>query len=179
MVRLEFDAAGLEAELDALAGAIKSGVRVAAQAGAQVFYDEVKLNVGKLGHVTGNLNSAIYQKYSPEASREGEFAQYHISWNYRKAPHGHLIEFGHIQRYVAYLGKDGKFHTAIRPSMRGKKKPPRKASQAVKDAYYVPLPAPVQVPAKPFIRPAFEARKSDALDAAWEAMKRHIEEKTR
>ena len=154
---------GLNSLLDALAGDAKEAIRPAAQAAAQVLYDDVKSNVSKIGRKTGNLASSIYQVYSKSNSNE-QRAVYQVSWNAKKAPHGGLVEYGHLQRYVVYKGRDGKFYTKVRPSMQGKGKPPRRASQAVKDAYYVPLPQPVQVAAKPFIRPAI-----DKFDAAAKA----------
>lgn len=62
---------------------------------ANVIYAEVKLNAAppRLGRKTGNLESAIYQVYSPERST-AERKVYKISWNHKKAPHGGLIEFG-------------------------------------------------------------------------------------
>lgn len=130
---------GLEDDLD-------RAVRPAAQAGAQVLYDAVKLNVARIGKVTGNLASSIFQAFSDQASSPG-VAVYRVSWNASKAPHGRLVEFGHIQRFKVYLGKDGKWYTN-------------------KDA---PLPAPVQVGAKPFLRPAMSQ-----FGAAAEAMEREL-----
>lgn len=143
---------------------VESAVRPAAQAGTQVIYDAVKANVAAIGTKTGNLSRSIYQAFSPEQSGSGK-ATYHISWNAKKAPHGHLVEFGHIQRYKVYVGKDGKWYTAVRPSMAKKPRPSRRAPQAVKDAYYVPLPSPRQVAARPFIRPAFY-KQGEAIAAA-------------
>ena len=56
---------------------------------------EVRLNASppRLGRKTGNLSSSIYWAYSPERSTEGK-KTYRISWNTKKAPHGHLVEFG-------------------------------------------------------------------------------------
>ena len=140
-------------------------VRPVAQAGAQVIYDQVKLNVSKLGRKTGNLDSAIYQAFSAKNSGTGH-ATYHISWNAKKAPHGNLVEHGHIQRYASYIGSDGKWYTAIRPEMQGKKKPRRRASQAEKDAYYVPRKGgAIQIPAQSFVRNA-ASRIPDAITAA-------------
>jgi HK97 gp10 family phage protein len=61
----------------------------------KVIYDEVKLNASppRLGRVTGKLQDAIYWVFSPEKSTDSQ-KTYRISWNKRKAPHGHLIEFG-------------------------------------------------------------------------------------
>jgi hypothetical protein len=144
----------LEQYLDALGNDALAAARPAAQAGAQVFYDQMKSNVRRLGKVSGNLDSAVYQAYSKRNSRKG-VAVYHVSWNARKAPHGHLLENGFIQRYASYVGKDGKWYTAVRPAMRGKPAPNSRASQAVKDAYYVLRKGgPIQHPAKAFARNA-------------------------
>lgn len=168
---------GWMAQIDTLEAAVEGAARPAAQAGAQVLYDEVKRNVAKLGRKTGNLDAAIYQAYSADNSGEG-YATFHISWNAKKAPHGGLVEFGHLQRYATYLGKDGKWHTAVRPGKKGKaKKPSRRASQAAKDAYYVPLATPRQIPAKSFVRSAaskFEA----AMDAAKAELYRRVDNPT-
>jgi len=65
------------------------------------------------------------------------------------------------------IGKDGKWHTAIRPDKRGTKKPSRRASQAEKDAYYVLRPGgSVQWMGKSFLRGAL-----DKSGAAQEAIK--------
>lgn len=143
---------------------IQAAVRPAAQAGAQVFYDAVVRNVNALGKKTGNLAGAIYQAYSEENSGPGK-ATYHISWNASKAPHGGLVEYGHIQRYAVNLAKDGNWYTLVKPSMRGKPKPKRNASQAEKDAYYIlRAGGPRQIAAQPFIRPAFY-RQGEAIAA--------------
>ncbi|MGO4379698.1 HK97 gp10 family phage protein [Pseudoduganella sp. RAF19] len=150
---LKVDLGGLRSMLDEMGDASIAAARPVAQAVAQVLYDEVKRNVQSIGRKTGNLDNAIYQAFSQANSGPGH-ATYHVSWNPRKAPHGYLIEFGYIQRYKAYIGKDGRWHTAIRRSMRGQRKPSRRASQEVKDAYYVPLATPRQVPARSFLRAA-------------------------
>lgn len=150
--RIEIDLGALG--LDALTDGAEAAVRPAAQAGAQVLYEAAKANVARIGRKTGNLAASIYQAYSRDNSGPLR-AEYHVSWNRKKAPHGHLVEFGHIQRYVTFVDDQGKWRTAVRPEARGRKKPGRKAPQAVKDAYYVPLKGgPKLVGAKPFIRPA-------------------------
>jgi HK97 gp10 family phage protein len=161
---LRVDLGGLNSYLDELGDAAEEGARPAAQAAAQVLYDDVMQNVSSIGRTTGNLANAIYQAYSSANSGPG-YATYHVSWNAKKAPHAILVEFGHMQRYKSYVGKDGNWYTAVRQEMRGKPKPKRGASQSVKDAYYVPLPAPKQVAAKPFIRPAMSKAEA-AYDAA-------------
>lgn len=164
--RVAADLSGLDSLFDQLGTDLDEAVRPAAQAAAQVLYDDVKKNVAGLGKMTGRLDASIYQKFSQDHSRQGK-ATYHISWNSRTAPHGHLVENGYLQRYRYYQGSDGKIRPMVRPGMDGKPRPSRGASQATKDAYYVTLPAPVQVPAKAFVRRAIDKfpRAYDAAEA--------------
>lgn len=161
---IDTDMSGLDAYIDALGDAVDKAVRPAAQAAAQVLYDQVKMNVAGLGKKTGNLANSIYQKYSPEKSQDGKRATYHISWNASKAPHGHLVEYGYLQRYKYYQDDQGRVRPMVRPGMEGKKRPGRRASAAEKAAYYVTLPAPIQVPGKAFVR-----RAESAMDKAYKA----------
>lgn len=154
-VNMAVDLHGFNEMISGLEQDVEAAVRPAAQAGAQVFYEAVLQNVNALGRKTGNLAGSIYQAFSADNSGPGR-ATYHVSWNARKAPHAGLVEFGHIQRYAVHMAPDGKFYTLVRPSKRGTPKPRRRAGQAEKDAYYVPLPGgPRQVAAQPFMRPAF------------------------
>jgi hypothetical protein len=162
---LRADMSSLAALMEEMGDLAEDLARPASQAAAQVLYDEVKRNVAAIAQKTGNLDRSIYQVFSKDNSGPGN-ATYQVSWNARKAPHGHLVEYGHIQRYVTYMGKNGKFYTAVRPGKKGKvKKPGRKAPQSVKDAYYVPLPTPKQVAAKSFVRKA-ASRMPEAITAA-------------
>jgi HK97 gp10 family phage protein len=152
-VSLDFDLGGFNSAVDNLADKVQATARPAAQAGAQVLYDAVKLNVRRLGRETGNLERAIYQVYSVNNSSKG-VAQYQISYNARKAPHGHLVEFGYYRKYTVVLSKrTGKWITI-------KSKP---------------LPQPVQVAAKPFIRPA-KALMPQAVNAVRAELKRQLKE---
>jgi hypothetical protein len=173
MSMLSVDMASLDSMLDAMGDRAEAAARPAAQAASQVLYDEVKRNVSVIPHKSGRLDSAIYQVYSQSNSGEGR-ATYHVSWNVRKAPHGHLVEFGHIARYVTYIGKDGNFYTAKRPESKGKPKPRRGAPQAEKDAYYVPLPAPKQTRAVAFVRRA-QVKFPQALAAAADVLQRETQ----
>lgn len=111
------DARGLQVRLDQVARAVSAAARPAAQAGAQVFYDQVKANVpvSAAGHWfygeaskkappgakkakayyfdPGTLRDAIYQVFAPERSGDG-YAHYVVSWNHQKAPYGFMVEFG-------------------------------------------------------------------------------------
>nr|MBF0682523.1 HK97 gp10 family phage protein [Pseudomonas sp.] len=171
------DTSSLNALFDELEEELDEAVRPAAQAAAQLLYMQVKSNVDRLGRKSGNLSNSIYQAYSRDNSGPGR-ATYHVSWNTRKAPHGHLLENGYIQRYASYVGRDGKWYTAVRPEMQGKPKPRRRASQAEKDAYYVPRPdGPVQWVGRAFVRSA-QAQFDAAMQAATEELLRRISEKT-
>ena len=162
-VSIAANTAGLESYLEQLGDAVEESVRPVAQAGAQVMYDKVKANVASLGRVTGNLDKSIYQVFSETQSSDGK-ATYHISWNHTTAPHAHLVEYGYIQRYVVVNTSKGP-RTAIRPEAQGKPKPRGDASQAEKDAYYVPRPGgPVQIAGKAFVRGA-QSELPKALDA--------------
>ncbi|ATA55174.1 hypothetical protein CKY39_19625 [Variovorax boronicumulans] len=146
---MSFDASGLMAEFDQLDLDARELVRPAAQAGAQVFYDEVlrRVPVAATGHKRkggrvippGALKGSIYQAYSADHSTP-QAATYHVSWNARKAPHGHLIENGHWTKVV---GKNG------------------------------PL-KPHWVPAQPFIRSSYDARVAAAEKAASDVLDKGI-----
>ena len=79
MLKLEFDLEGLTSQVDKLAEVIQGSIRPAAQAAAQVFYDEVKLRAGR-NKDSGNLAASIYQKYVTYEGSERLYARYHISW---------------------------------------------------------------------------------------------------
>lgn len=129
---IRMDVSDVLAHLDTVDAECRAAARPAAQAGAQVLYDAVKANVAGMRKGTGNLSRAIYQAFSKDNSSTA-VAQYHISWNARKAPHGHLVEWGHLIRYeVSFDPVTGRFTTH-------------------KDR---PLPVPRQVAARPFVRPA-------------------------
>ena len=191
MVKLRFDFRGIK-QFAQLSKTVEEAVRPAAQAGAQVFYDEMRSRVERIGRVTGNLLGSLYQKYVPE-SAPGK-ATYHMSWRKPRrtqlgvknedaglptAPHGYLVEYGHIQRYQALIAKRGKrkgqWITLVRPEMRGKPRPKRRASQAERDAYYVLRKGgPLQVPAQSFLRSSFDAKQQVALSAAAQTMKQRL-----
>lgn len=151
------DLSGALAELDDIQESMLGAVRPAAQAGAQVLYDQVLANLAAIDAkiYTGNLKDSIYQVYSKEHSNETT-ATYHISWNLKTgtqntpAPHAGWIEYGYIDTFKHYK-KDGKWYSALPPNyvkgMAGTRAEPR------------------QVKARPFVRPAFDAKRFAALEA--------------
>lgn len=123
--------------------AVREAARPAAQAGAQILYDAVKRNAAAIPGPSGKLAAAIYQAFSRDQS-VGGLSVYHVSWNARKAPHGHLVEYGHLQRYqVVWSEKQQRYIT-------------------LKNR---PLATPKPVPARPFVRPA-AALIPQALEAS-------------
>lgn len=149
---------GLNSLLDELGDTVGEAVRPASQAGAQVLYDQVQANVAGIGKVTGNLAASIYQVYSKANSEDKQRATYHVSWNAKKAPHGHLVEYGHIMRYKTVIATKG----------------PRKGKWVTIKA--IPLAAPKQVGARPFVRPAI-SKFPLAVEAATRVVIEKIEAK--
>ena len=104
MISIAFDFSKIAAKLDNITKAAEQGVRPAAQAGAEVFYQEVKQRVpvsakahstkGKKQTFTpGTLRKAIYQAFADKESGDGK-ASYRISWNKSHAFYGRFVEFG-------------------------------------------------------------------------------------
>ena len=150
---IKTDLSALDGFLDQLGDQVGEAIRPAAQAAAQVLYEDVVKNVNAIGSVTGNLRRSIYQAYSRRNSADGQKAVYHVSWNAMKAPHGHLVEYGHLQSFHVYMGKDGNWYT-------DKSRP---------------LSTPRQVAAKPFVRPAM-AKFDVAIEAAKTELLKRLDE---
>lgn len=135
-----FDTSGWSAGLDRLLGPARvSLARSMAVAGGEVLRDEAKTRVNTHN---GVLAGAIYLAFRERYSTEQE-VQYAVTWNKSKAPHGHLVEFGHWQIYAVVRKPDGSYVTDKR----------RK------------LATPKWVPAYPFLRPAYEAASARAQAA--------------
>lgn len=124
-----------------------------AAAMARVLYAEVRQNTAgaPVGIHTGNLHGAIYWAKAKDASTATR-AVYEVSWNKSKAPHGHLIEFGHWRVNFVFRGKDGSLIATKRR-----------------------LPQPVWVPAYPFMRPAM-SKMDDAIRAGLARMRERFGE---
>lgn len=81
----------LSANLDRFAKDVREKVLFSGVAAmASFMQSEVKSRVPV---DTGTLQSAIYRVYSPEKSTD-QVKVYRVSWNNKKAPHGHLVEYG-------------------------------------------------------------------------------------
>ncbi len=104
---IDVDVRGLDELLAELGDAADDAVRPAAQAGAKVLYDRAKrlAPVSDRQHMfhgthgvygpypPGNLRDSIYQVYSTDNSTDSK-AEYHVSFNFRKAPYGFMVEYG-------------------------------------------------------------------------------------
>lgn len=102
MIGASFDLSGINARLDRLNAAAKKSTRPAAQAGAQVYHDELKARVpvsakphksGKKTYNPGTLRRAIYQAFVEDESSQ-EQATYRVSWNKSHAFYGKFLEYG-------------------------------------------------------------------------------------
>lgn len=157
---ISFDFQEVFDRLDGLAEAAKQHLpRSMAVAAGQVYRDEAKVRAPvyeqseslmaagvefTTPRIPGTLRDAIYLAYSESRSApQIGMSVYSVTWNATKAPHGHLVEFGHMGTNMLVKGKDGK---------------------------YVPSNAkllkPVRVPAHPFLRPAYDAMGGVAMQAA-------------
>jgi len=125
--------------------------RSGARAGAVVFYDEMRLRVPV---VEGELRDAIYHWHDDKASVDGR-QRYLIGPNKAKAPHWYFIEYGHWQTNVVFTDEDGRTY-----------------------AVESKLATPVWVPAKPFVRTAYDAVADRAVAAAIARMRERFAELT-
>lgn len=117
-------------------------------AGGEVFRDAAKANVPKK---SGKLSEAIYLAYRDKESTEAQTV-YMVSWNAKKAPHGHLIEFGHWRYNKIINGKAQK--SLIGRKRRGRGPQDHGGPGA--------LEVPKWVAAKPFLGPSFDGNLSKA-----------------
>lgn len=133
------DMSGWDELFNRLAGPARvSLARSMAVAGGEVIRDEAKLRASR-GN-SGKLAQAIYLAFRDARSTD-DHIEYSVTWNKRKAPHGHLPEFGYWQPFVV-VKIGGSFVTTDRR-----------------------LTQPKWIPAIPFLRPAFEASGGRALQA--------------
>jgi len=123
-------------------------------------------NEGTDNQRAGQLRDAMYLAFDGRRSilNEGHYV-YTVSWNARKAPHGHLAEFGHWMPYLAMQGDSGKWFTPLTGSSRQSGR-----------ARGVGIPRPdggFYVSAQPFLGPAFDMKlpKLNSVAAAAGAAK--------
>lgn len=89
--KINIDTSGLEKVFANLDQNVKEHLaRSGALAGAKVIRDEAK---ARAPVKTGTLRDAMYVAYA-ERDSDSKQKTYTVSWNSKKAPHGHLIEKG-------------------------------------------------------------------------------------
>jgi len=130
---------GALAGLDNLAEMTTSVARSMGVGAGQAVRDEAK---ARAPVDDGTLRDAIYLAYRDGESTESKVV-YQVSWNAKKAPHGHLLEFGHWRTNVLVRGEDGKWRATTEL-----------------------LPEPVWTAAHSFLRPAYEATLSRLAEIA-------------
>lgn len=154
-----FDTSDMVAALRALKGDAKTSLaRSMAVAGGTVLRDEAKARapVGSAGaqhNVPGALRAAIYLAFRDGQSNDSE-VKYAVTWNAKKAPHGHLLEFGHWQIYRVLKLPDGRIVSDLSTK----------------------LPKPKWVASHPFLRPALDTAGGRAVQAMIERGRQRLPE---
>lgn len=100
---------------------------------------------------SGKFASSIYVAYSDDSTETRKV--YSVSWNRKKAPHGHLLEFGHWRTNVVVQQSNGQWITT-------KEK----------------LEAPVWIAAKPTLRPAYDTMQPRLMGIALHAGQKRFTE---
>ena len=100
------------------------------------------------GSITpGLLRSAIYVAYDDQRTVLNPYSvRYAVSWNRKKAPHGHLLEFGHWMPYQYATDGKGNFWT------------PKPLQPQKNGAFWVMQ--------RPFLGPAFDAKVNVLMSVA-------------
>lgn len=146
--KMTLDNADWNAAFAALDGPVKTSLaRRMLVSGGVVLRDAAKSNARMAANIEGDdvrgvLANAIYLAYDDEVKSENLF-NYVISWNAKKAPHGHLVEFGHWITHAIFKGSNGEWYTDKNQ----------------------PLDKPRWVAARPFLRPTFDSYGNVAISA--------------
>ena len=183
-VHFKLDTTAVNQWLDLLGDQLEASLRPIAQSGAQVYYDALLSEYDRIvKNKTFNLRNAIYQAYRDlDSTPDAKF--YGVSWagvskkSNKASQHGHLIEFGHYQRYALAKNKRGEWVTAVR---RGAKRPsPKDArhwTQEQRDAYFIPLKGGERwVAPRPFVRNTMnnQANRQRAYAAMFDSLSKRF-----
>jgi hypothetical protein len=147
---IKADFSGWQRAVEKLQGPLKvSLARSIAVGMGEVLRDEAK----QLAPIKeGVLKDSIYLAFK-EGRSNGQEVVYSVTWNHLKAPHGHLIEFGHLRVNEVIRLDDGTWRfTTTR------------------------LPEPKFVAAHPFLRPALDSAGKRAAQAGIERGRRRLPE---
>jgi len=146
----KLDTSGWKEGLAQLNGPLRESLaRSMAVAGGQVLRDEAKL----LAPVEeGVYRDALYLAYKDSESNDRQVV-YSVSWNSKKAPHGHLLEFGHWQPYKVVKLPNGDWFTTNEK-----------------------LATPKWIAAKPTLAPAYHSARGRAQQAMIERGRQRLPE---
>ena len=150
-VKVQIDFAGLEANLDQLAGPVREslsrrmlvegGVYLRDQAKQAAVRSDPPYNPSSRGsQAQGTLADSIYLAFDTTESSK-EIFSYTVSWSDRKAWWGKLVEFGYWRTHEVHRDAQGNFYTDMSR----------------------PLPAPKWMPPRPFLRPTIDAHGGEAI----------------
>lgn len=106
----------------------------------------------------GKLKESIYLALKDDSTEIR--IHYGVRWNDKKAPQGHLLEFGYKQPYVVYKDKDGNFHTLAN----------KKGEGVLREG------GPKQYGPWPFLGPAYDAMYQVAMKAGIERGRMEVPE---
>lgn len=148
--RTTVDAKSIFDGLERLGDMRESLTRKMGVAGGAVYRDDAK---ARAPVKEGKLRDAIYLAYRDKESTATNTV-YSITWNSKKAPHGHLIEFGHWRYNKIINGRPQKSLVA------GKRRGKGPQDHAGRGA----LKVPKWVMAEPFLGPAFDANATKAYN---------------
>lgn len=148
--RTTIDASSIFSGLKDLKEIKESLTRRMAVAGGAVFRDDAK---ARAPVKSGKLRDAIYLAYRDRESNESNTV-YAITWNAKKAPHGHLLEFGHWRYNKIVKNQPQK---SLRNGLRRGKGPQDHTGPGA-------LKVPKWVAAEPFLGPAFDGSLNRARD---------------
>lgn len=140
-MRVNFDFGDVMEGLDQLGDDAYSVARTMGEAVGAAMRDEAKQQAPRK---SGLLASAIYLAFSDDSTETR--IVYSVSWNRKKAPHGHLVEFGHWRTNVVVQSANGQWVTTKER-----------------------LAQPKWVNAKPFLRPAYMTVVSVSMRIAGDA----------
>lgn len=140
----------------------ESLARSMAVAGGKVLRDEAKQQAPM---ESGRLKSAIYLAYKEGKSTDTRVV-YSVTWNAKKAPHGHLLEFGHWRYNKIINGYPQK--SLINGKSYGRGPQDHGGPGA--------LNTPMWMAAKPFLRPAYDVAAGRAQAAMVERGRQRLPE---
>lgn len=177
MASATVDSADVRSKLHLLTGAnLESLARRMVVSGGVIVRDEAKLrapvgdgdyNESSWGsHAAGTLRDAIYLAQDKKATTGTRFT-YAISWNAKLAPHGHLIEFGHLMPFK-YGKYGGKYYSVVPEEL-------KKNSKGGRNSKPGKGLGGKRIPAQPFLGPAYDAKLAVARDAMFARGKKEFE----